>query len=788
MINQYTFWKLLTERRVTIPIIQRDYAQGREGKEYIRKNFLEQLSQALFNGKNVELDFVYGTEVRPKASDTIEMFPLDGQQRLTTLWLLYWYVAYKSGQLPKSKEVLKRFSYETRTSSRDFCEKLCDLSFDKDDEPIVHIIKDQTWFFSTWNQDPTISSMLRMLSGTNNSQDKNFIDGIEKLFTDKNKLFTGKKDFPQYWKTLIGDNCPIVFNFLPLQSSELPLSDDLYIKMNARGKALTDFENFKADLIDWIYQEEKGVDFISLIDNGWTDIFWKKDHHIDDTFFAFVNRFFLNQAIVKGLIKIEKSEIIKGKDIWTLYGNSSDDSDVKYLSFDIYETIMDSQKDKGQNVLELLENIFARLKDHDLNKYFPSWAQNSFDDFNFIPIYKDSSDSVSTLTQPQRVLFYAICKYFETSTFDEDSFKRWMRVVCNLIENPIVNTIDTMIGRIKLIDELGEHCDDIYEFLASEDCQIQSKVADSQVAEERAKAKEILSQDTEGASENLILEAEEYAFFHGAIRFLFTDQDGHVDWTEFARKFSNAKNYFNDGGVKDASKYKVVTALIKLVPDWKLLYEEQIFTTKADTWKYWILCNEEYRNPVHYLLLCNNLDTIEYSDMIAPDPVEIYRHIRRLFCGSGLINVVIDNHDEYRFKLRWNGPLALYRPYGGQGNPIVFDFPINSGRREILSSLLSDNKITVNDEFIVNGTNPMFFYGWDVPFQYESGGVKYDFCWSIYDWVDMYEGDEKLYDKGGICQEIHAHFAGKEKEISFTDKNSLIEKLERCIKIYNEWK
>ena len=123
----------------------------------------------------------------------------------------------------------------------------------------------------------------------------------------------------------------------------------------------------------------------------------------------------------------------------------------------------------------------------------------------------------------------------------------------------------------------------------------------------------------------------------------------------------------------------------------------------------------------------------------------------------------------------------------------IFDFPINSGRREILSSLLSDNKITVNDEFIVKGTNPMFFYGWDVPFQYESfqdkyKGVKYDFCWSIYDWVDMYEGDEKLYDKGGICQEIHAHFAGKEKEISFTNKNSLIGELERCIKIYKEWK
>ena len=35
----------------------------------------------------------------------------------------------------------------------------------------------------------------------------------------------------------------------------LGLSDDLYIKMNARGKQLTDFENFKADLVGYIKNE-----------------------------------------------------------------------------------------------------------------------------------------------------------------------------------------------------------------------------------------------------------------------------------------------------------------------------------------------------------------------------------------------------------------------------------------------------------------------------------------------------------------------------------------------------
>lgn len=46
--NKYTFWQLISEKRIVIPIIQRDYAQGREGKEYVRKSFLEQLGNAIF--------------------------------------------------------------------------------------------------------------------------------------------------------------------------------------------------------------------------------------------------------------------------------------------------------------------------------------------------------------------------------------------------------------------------------------------------------------------------------------------------------------------------------------------------------------------------------------------------------------------------------------------------------------------------------------------------------------------------------------------------------------------
>ena len=38
-----SFWDFLKENTLEIPIIQRDYAQGRLGKENLRKNFLADL-------------------------------------------------------------------------------------------------------------------------------------------------------------------------------------------------------------------------------------------------------------------------------------------------------------------------------------------------------------------------------------------------------------------------------------------------------------------------------------------------------------------------------------------------------------------------------------------------------------------------------------------------------------------------------------------------------------------------------------------------------------------------
>ena len=76
---------LVQLKKIEIPIIQRDYAQGRKNNDVdrVRRRFLESLYKAVTE-KPIILDFVYGDIDKDGV-----MTPLDGQQRLTTLYLLH---------------------------------------------------------------------------------------------------------------------------------------------------------------------------------------------------------------------------------------------------------------------------------------------------------------------------------------------------------------------------------------------------------------------------------------------------------------------------------------------------------------------------------------------------------------------------------------------------------------------------------------------------------------------------------------------------------------------------
>ena len=735
-----SFWNFLKENTTEIPIIQRDYAQGRLGKETLRKNFLRDLKNALDKGETIKLDFVYGS------TENDILNPLDGQQRLTTLWLLHWYIALRAGELSEDNcMIFRKFTYETRISSREFCQNLCVPEYFQnfDGKDIVRFITKQTWFYSAWKQDPTIQSMLRMLGGTKivDKKGEDIVDGIEEIFHG-----TSEDGFKLYWENITTKEV-IVFYHLPLE--DFGLSDDLYIKMNARGKQLTSFENFKADLIGYITkQAEDDPEWKELLDakNGipimldtdWTDIFWQnksKDNKIDEIYFAFINRYFFQELVCA--TKEDNSDLYSADNIEKkngsfshLYGNKSDDSQLYYSGLEKYLYFEDKTIPLSffKSVKDSLDNYKSNEIKCCLNDYFPGWADSKFE---FIPKY-DKTGIITTLGQKERVVFLAISRYFEKGSFDDEtSFKRWMRVVWNIVENSSIETISAMIGAMRLIDELSEGAHDIYKFLSNSQLQIKSNFAKEQVAEEIAKAKQILNGEPRPDGmpwEGIIIEAENYAFFKGAILFLFTDGEGNINWCDFDTKWEKTKEYFDKDGVKDPYKVELTKSLVIQCDDWgNQLYDKQIFNPKSPTWK-WILCNKDWRCPVHNILT-KELKQIQPVKTNKDSNIEEY--VTPLLKDLPF-EWMINNIPEGRF--RWLGPrLAYYKPYGREY--ILFDWS-DFRRYNILNNV--KDKITTK-HIINNNSNRSFFWGWDIQFTY---GEK-NFQWQANNYVRLINNLDK---------------------------------------------
>ena len=88
MSNKYTLMSLCKKYdKIEIPIIQRDYAQGRKKEGKVRSSFVKFLIKAFVTQTPVELDFIY-VYLRDVEYNSVQSYiPVDGQQRITTLWL-----------------------------------------------------------------------------------------------------------------------------------------------------------------------------------------------------------------------------------------------------------------------------------------------------------------------------------------------------------------------------------------------------------------------------------------------------------------------------------------------------------------------------------------------------------------------------------------------------------------------------------------------------------------------------------------------------------------------------
>lgn len=390
--------------KIVIPKIQRDYAQGRKSTDIkrVRDRFLDSLYEAIVK-KPFTLDFVYG-DIKNEV-----LIPLDGQQRLTTLFLIHWYAAKKENISPEDYSFLNNFSYKTRPSARDFCIELIkyEPSFERQ---ISEEIINQIWFPLSWKKDPTISSMLVM------------IDAIDEKF----------KDIPSIWNSL--KNGAISFYFLPIR--DMGLTNEIYIKMNSRGKPLTQFEHFKAELERGLrmINDETAKRIIHKIDLNWTELLWQyrgDNNIIDDEFLRYFKYI---------------CDVICYHDGGTPQGRSYDE-------FDLLKMYFSNQCDNAIENIETLENYFncwCKLKPESPGEFIARFVSYEHEPGKIrietryqLDIFKDCLETYADFTGRRRdfplnrfVLLYAFTSYLlNKDSITENQFARRLRVINNLIQN-----------------------------------------------------------------------------------------------------------------------------------------------------------------------------------------------------------------------------------------------------------------------------------------------------------------------------------------------------------------
>lgn len=411
MNPNYTLKELLDKYSVVIPQLQRDYAQGRDKAKELRERFLSQILHVLRGTGRLNLDFVYGYDKALSPNHHPIFYPLDGQQRLTTLWLLHWYLL-PSESVAEEREWLLRFSYHTRSSSTRFCQLLVEHAVVDGSRLDVAAIKDQPWYRQSYNADATITAMLGTLRSI--------------------KDLVGPEERVALWERLCHQRA-LTFDVIDIKGEEFRLTDELYIKMNARGKQLTSFECYKADLTR-VLREIREQDarcsykgkplsyadyFAFKVDNEWLDLFYHGEiDGLDERMYGFI------QNIAKLCFFLTPENAEKNVNAFTY----SDSIDVFSIQDNVHRLI---------SILDLFERIQAKQP---LRDFFATLTpsirfseEGREEDPAPVDLFRESCDKNASVKN--LVLLLALSHYMEKYQLVEatEELQDYLRVLRNLL-------------------------------------------------------------------------------------------------------------------------------------------------------------------------------------------------------------------------------------------------------------------------------------------------------------------------------------------------------------------
>lgn len=590
------FLNIFKNKVICIPLLQRDYVQG--GKESVISPFIDSL---LDETNPSDLNYIYGY------TEHGSFIPVDGQQRLTTLWLLYLYAAAKAGMM---SDFTVNLTFLSREYAGDFCERLkCKmpevLQKATENDSLNSIIQDEYWFLSSWLNNTTVNNMLLTLKYIHRK--------------------CAGQEAEILWKHLLSED-GITFSFLDM-SEENGLDDDIYIKMNGRGRPLSVFENLKSWMDEKVMQAMKDSnelwlhEWINNMDNLWTQFFWNNRNltqinpeEIDDEqLFCFCNLiilyWMLNKEQLQSNIRgMRTTDHYLYEQLLTLFPQSKETDGTSEIVSYIFDKLQ-----KGDMLslvwierLGLLPLDFLKFAHDSLNKLSCIYrAVNDLDlfmgniDTNVMPIYDLAlSESSYGRTLP---LLYAVLLITE----DIDT-KAWMRECRNLILNTDIQKekLPEILNCLNAFAEQTKHSN-VYTILQSYDKQENDFLHSfgSQIKEECKKA----SMPSEYFPQ--MEKMENSRFFSGRISSVFRmleHEDGIENYT--LQDFIDCSNILmeifysgdgRDGGVKsiyDKPDDRLLRrALMSFPPYFYGMYRNA----------YWCFCD----NMEEWRLFLNNKDT-----------------------------------------------------------------------------------------------------------------------------------------------------------------------------------
>lgn len=744
---------LLSRYRVVIPGIQRHYVQGANNPkaESVRKQFIKEIFTAIEKKQNeFNLHFIYGP-INTNGEDSF--VPVDGQQRLTTLWLIARYAVEKA-EPSNRKELLRllsRFTYEDRINAKRFCQALTceDSRWDITQDPNPDILC-QDWFVDYWKEDETVASMIRMLSTIyeewNKHQDTITAEDILEAIASK-----------------------IRFN-LKIDA----FGDDIYMKMNARGLQLTQWENFKGKFSEDLCEDKKEwwVKEMEELSNHFFTCSDEQHELPDNAFFALYARIMAYEARKQPGVDCGNS--IKQLAAYTHNHNTWSQIELPFVPYSDFSGITNNESiasTVADTCVKMIKTVLASAQ-------------------NIVPYFGDSK-LFDTFFHPQNgnELDFTLCCYeyfkkFVNEDVDTTHFLKALRLMWNILENVDKQYEKKTDNRVELVKKFIDLGDQTLYSPQIKEIEKEIEKAPEQAKEEAEKAKQMHCNDKSMPNDwneetlkpwsnwnDAIEKAEECAFFHGSIRFLYEkNSNGKTTWENFATKLSNCMDLFVSEGLSEDKKVKANQVLISHCEDWKKLIRKPVFDAKNESWKQ-VLTDSSLSECVNGLLLSPN------------EIVDNHNEIIQILIDDAIWKNLIKETPGYELEWKANSPSLWLNRY------LYLTLKLKRNNREdILDAFINDSKVTFDapeeERYrTIKGKN--YYFAVPMWFTYKYKGKEYHFAWQTWGNIDMYDNSwERLFDQydGEIANNFTIHI----DEETDHDSSYYIKKIEKCIDCYEK--